>query len=148
MLGHTVRAKHLIPGWGSADAVLWEAGCSGKSVHPGSGQSEPKDQLERLLAPGPWARFITSLFCFCQRGRTGTYICRAESGCDNFAHCLAGSSHSTWATPSFSPSEPCHPYTEVKKGCPQSPQGCPVPAPQHAQPTLMLLTPWPRCCHQ
>lgn len=83
MLGLRVRAKHLKPGWGLTDAMLCEAGCSGESVHPGSGPSEPKDQLEPLQALGPWARFVTSLFCFCQRGRTETYICRAESCCEH-----------------------------------------------------------------
>lgn len=53
MLGHTVQAKHLTPGWWLTDAMLCEAGCSEKSVHPGSGQSEPKDLLEDLLALGP-----------------------------------------------------------------------------------------------
>ena len=59
--GLTVPATHLKAGPGWTGAMLHEAGCSGKSLGLGSGQSELTGQLDLLLALGPWARVTMSL---------------------------------------------------------------------------------------
>lgn len=88
MLSLTVRAKHVKPGWELTEAMVCEAGCSGKSVHtPAVDNLNPKTRWNPYWL---WdlGQDSSPLFSAFVRGRTETYLGRAESCCDNFARSL------------------------------------------------------------
>lgn len=122
--------------------MLHEAGCSGKSLGLGSGQSEPTGQLGPLLALGPWARAITSLSPFLLLSKRENRNLHLQSCCDNSTH-MASQAVATQRGPlpfHFSSCEPHVIHTQRSKECPHCP-------PRDALPHLPSMPNLPHATH-